>query len=84
MYRDHDCLHLTYEELCESQSDKFNKILSFLEVPHASLSTTMVKVLKKNTDLVTNLSEVYDALTHENEAITDWQWQINSILVRCD
>ena len=71
MYRDHYCLHLTYEELCESQPAAFEKILSFLEVPHASLSTTMVKVLKKNTDLVTNLSEVNEALVQESEAARD-------------
>ena len=65
MYKDHDCLHLTYEELCESQSAAYQKILSFLEVPHASLSTTMVKVLKKNTDLVLNLDQVNEALARD-------------------
>ncbi|MYA35342.1 MAG: hypothetical protein F4Y34_01585 [Gammaproteobacteria bacterium] len=65
MNKDHDCLHLTYEELCESQSAAYQKILSFLEVPHASLSTTMVKVLKKNTDLVLNLDQVNEALARD-------------------
>lgn len=62
MFRDHPCLHLTYEELCESRPAALTKVQDFLELPQADLATMMVKVIKKNTDLVLNLDEVRSAL----------------------
>lgn len=66
LFRDHRSLHLTYEELCESRSAASAKVQSFLEVRRTRLATMMVKVIKKNTDLVLNLAEVREALASEN------------------
>ena len=68
MFRDHPCLHLTYEELCESRPAALAKVQDFLELPQAQLSTMMIKVIKKNTDLVQNLDEVREALAAEDAA----------------
>ncbi len=66
LYQHHRCLHLSYEELCESRAAALAKTQDFLELPHADLATMMVKILKKNTDLVLNLDEVREALASEN------------------
>ena len=66
MFQDHRCLHVTYEELCESRPEALARIQDFLGLPQANLATMMVKVIKKNTDLVLNLDEVRDALAAEN------------------
>ena len=68
MFRDHPCLHLTYEELCESRPAALGKVQDFLELPQADLATMMIKVIKKNTDLVLNLDEVREALAAEDAA----------------
>ena len=66
LFRNHRCLHVTYEELCESRPEALARIQDFLGLPQASLATMMVKVIKKNTDLVLNLDEVREALAAEN------------------
>ncbi|MYC60381.1 MAG: adenylyl-sulfate kinase, partial [Gammaproteobacteria bacterium] len=68
MFRDHPSLHLTYEELCESRPAALGKVQDFLELPQADLATMMIKVIKKNTDLVLNLDEVREALAAEDAA----------------
>ena len=65
LFRDHRCLHVTYEELCESRHEALAKVQDFLELPQANLATMMVKIIKKNTDLVLNLDEVRAALAAE-------------------
>ncbi len=65
LYRNHRSIDLTYEELCQSQSAALARVQDFLEVPRAELSTMMIKVLDKNTDLVRNLDEVREALASE-------------------
>ena len=72
LFKDHPSLHVTYEELCESRSAALEKVLDFLELPQADLATMMVKVIKKNTDLVLNLDEVREALAAEGNGGYGW------------
>lgn len=67
LFRHHRCLHVTYEELCESRSEALAKVQDFLELPQANLATMMVKVIEKNTDLALNLDEARKALVVEGE-----------------
>ena len=66
LFGNHRCLDVTYEELCESRPEALARIQDFLGLPQANLATMMVKVIKKNTDLVLNLDEVREALAAEN------------------
>ena len=66
LFRNHPCLHLTYEELCESRPVALAKVQDFLELPRADLATMMIKVIEKNTDLVLNLDAVRETLAAEN------------------
>lgn len=72
LFKDHPCLHVTYEELCESRPEALAKVQDFLELPQADLATMMVKVIKKNTDLVLNLDEVREALAAEGNGGYGW------------
>ena len=72
LFKDHPCLHVTYEELCESRPDALAKVQDFLELPQADLATMMVKVIRKNTDLVLNLDEVREALAAAGNGGYGW------------
>lgn len=72
LFKDHPSLHVTYEELCESRPEALAKVQDFLELPQADLATMMVKVIKKNTDLVLNLDEVREALAAEGNGGYGW------------
>ena len=65
LFKKHQCLHLTYEELCQSRPAALAKAQDFLELPEADLATMMVKVIENNSDLVLNLSEAQAALAEE-------------------
>ncbi len=72
LFKDHPCLHVTYEELCDSRPESLAKVQDFLELPQADLATMMVKVIKKNTDLVLNLDEVREALAAAGNGGYGW------------